>query len=153
MVIVDKTPENLPVKLDKRSQSSPGNDEGDNGFIVGQLHLHANDYHAIERAARIDIDLANKMLDQRDAADRRYHMSHRFGVSATVFLLCMTLGAFAVIFVNLGIIATLLVISLIFALALLIRVILTGKWSDTSWFGKLVNMLGKRLGSESDSSD
>jgi len=47
-----------------------------------------------------------------------------------------------------GIWTTLMAIGLILAVALLIRVILTGEWSETTWFGKLVGALSKALGSK-----
>ena len=48
---------------------------------------------------------------------------------------------------------TLFAVALILAVALLIRVILTGEWSDTSWFGKLIDSLARALGSVDSAKD
>ncbi|GAA4133814.1 hypothetical protein ACFFTN_06755 [Aminobacter aganoensis] len=68
-------------------------------------------------------------------------------------LIVFTLAALSFLLVETGVLATLLAIGGILAIATLVRVILTGEWSDTSWFGKLVQAIAKGLGGRPDEAE
>ena len=115
---------------------------------IENLHLHANDLHALSKIAESDPELANKIVDQRDNEDRRYNTSYRFGVGASAVLVSVVVLSFTMTLINLGVWATLGLVRLALAIALLVRVILTGEWSETTWFGKFVGVTAKALGSK-----
>lgn len=127
-------------------------DDGQTRILnVGQLHWHGNDIAELTKLASVDPELARKVVDQRDAEDKRANNSYRFGMIVTVLLVTLIIFAFSFLFVKVGIWSTLLAIMFVIAIALLTRVILTGQWSDTTWFGKFVDALAKALGSTSQS--
>lgn len=126
---------------------------GRNILSIGHLHLHGNDLAELRKLAEISPDLAEKVIDQRDAEDARANASYRFGMLASLVLVGLTLACITTLMIFVGVASTIAVIGLILAVALLVRVVLTGQWSDTSWFGKLVGMLAKALGSASDDQD
>ena len=124
-----------------------GRSEGGNFLSIGHLHLHGNDLAELRKLAEVSPHLAERVIDQRDAEDVRANVSYRFGMVASVVLVGLTLACITTLMIFVGVASTVAVIGLILAVALLVRVVLTGQWSDTSWFGKLVGMLAKALGS------
>lgn len=141
-------PEILPPRSEDRELGPPRGGNGNNILQIGQLHYYGNDLAELRKLAEVSPKLAEKVVDQRDREDRRGHASYRFGLLATVGLLLGVVAAFTLIFIFAGVVATLVLIGVLLAIALLIRVILTGEWSDTSWFGKLVSGLAGALGSQ-----
>ncbi|MFK0336757.1 hypothetical protein ACIQT7_05805 [Agrobacterium deltaense] len=146
--------ENLPADNDA---SDEGNDNGrrDGGrfLAINHLHYHANDISELRKLAEVDISLAEKIIEQRDSESRRVSASYNFALICTVILLGMLLASMVGLLIVLGVLETLVAITAILALALLVRVILTGEWSDTSWFGKLIGLLLKALGGKPASDD
>lgn len=120
---------------------------------IGQLHWHGNDIAELTKLAAVNPELANKIVEQRDAEDKRANTSFRFGMVTTLILVAMILAAFSFLFVKVGVWATLLIVVFVLATALLVRVILTGQWSETTWFGKFVDALSRALGSSASPSD
>lgn len=124
------------------SEVLEGNEESrrDGGsFIIGQLHFHGNDLAELRKIAEINPDLAHKIVDQRDNEDAREHGSYRIGLIVAGVLLVSLVSAAAAILIYGGIFETIAAVVVILAGAALIRVVLTGEWSDTSWFGKLLS--------------
>jgi hypothetical protein len=143
--------ENLPADNsgEKRSDESG---RGNNGrfFAIGQFHYHANDLSELRKLAEVDAVLAEKVVEQRDRESARLTASYNFGLLCAIVLLALILVCFTCMLVFAGLLATATVVVLILAVSLLVRVILTGEWSDTSWFGKMVNLLVKSLGGSPD---
>lgn len=147
-------PEILPPDQNNNTGEDKNDRSRNGGFMsVENLHLHANDLHALARIAETDPELAKQIVNQRDEEDRRFNISYRFGIVGAVFLMFVILVALTVILLSLGAIAATVVIGIALGLALLIRVILTGEWSETTWFGKLVKSIRAGLGSVSDTED
>lgn len=123
-----------------------GGETNHNYLNVEHLHLHGNDLAELRRIAETNPDLAERIIEHRDAEDRREHVSFRLGLVSTAILALAILITLSVLLIWVGIIGTFVSIIGIIAVALLVRVILTGEWSDTSWFGKAVEGLVRLLG-------
>jgi hypothetical protein len=144
----------LPPKVD---ETKNGPEESQPQVLnVENLHYYGNDLRELARLAKVNPKLAEKVVKQRDAANQRENMSYRFAVVATSGLVLGVLGSVAYLTVNAGILAAIASVAVLLAVAVLLRVVLTGEWSDTSWFGKFLNALVKLLGGnqpETDSQD
>ena len=141
--------EKLPEKPDKAASGSANNSDT-RILAIRELHYHGNDLAELRKIAEQNPALAAKIVDQRDQEDSRFNVSYRFGIVGSLVLVGMLLCSVTMLLINVGIWATLGLTVVILAVALLIRVILTGEWSDTTWFGKFVSLLAKALGSKSD---
>ena len=140
--------ENLPADNSDSAKTEHENGrQGGGRFIsIKDFHYHANDLVELRKLAEVDPMLAEKIVEQRDREHAREKASYTFGMLCTVALLAMMLVAFTCLLIFSGLLATMVAIGGILAVALLVRVILTGEWSDTTWFGKLLNVLVKALG-------
>lgn len=123
-----------------------GRRDGGRFIAIKDFHYHANDLAELRKLAEVDPLLADKVIEQRDREHAREKASYNFGMLCTIGLLAMVLVAFTCLLIFTGLLATMVAIGGILAVALLVRVILTGEWSDTTWFGKLLNTLVKALG-------
>ncbi len=134
----------------RKPDDSDGNPEDKNTQIlnVNELHHHPSELKELRKLAEVDPALAYRVLDAEEEKDRRFNTSYRFGLVSTAVLLLVTVCAMLFAIVHEGLFSTFLLIGLILSLALLIRVILTGRWSETTWFGKIVSSITKALGSE-----
>jgi hypothetical protein len=140
----------MTKKLPDVSKAEPSEEENASSQIlnIDNLHYHGNDIRELTKLAKVNPELAEKVIKQRDNANSRHHSSYRFGLGASIALVGGVLASVSYLMVNLGILATFAAVGLILAVALLIRVVLTGNWSDTTWFGKVVQALAKALGSD-----
>ena len=139
-------------KKDSLPQGSGGPSGRQNGnrtinFNVSELHYTKNDLEALNDLAKTDPKLARAVVRQRDKEDERANVSYRFGIISTVCLVGLVFITMSFMFVYLGIVAATLSLLMILSIALLIRVVLTGEWSDTSWLGFGVQALARMLGS------
>lgn len=140
------TNENPPV----RNEPSKGRqDKHSNTLNVNNLHVHGNDLRELTKLAQINPDLANKVVDQRDRQSAREEGSFRIGLAATLTLLVVLIIGVVYVVVNAGTIALALTIGVIVATALLLRVVLTGEWSETSWIGHLLKVSLNAFGGKS----
>jgi hypothetical protein len=134
-----------PVSLPPKNGSEDAGQES-RVLNVGELHYHPNEIDSLRKLAEADPDLARIVVDQKSAFDVREHGSFRFGVVATSLLVLAIIAALSYVVVKLGVVSSLVVIFGILVVALLIRVLLTGRWSETSWIGHLVEAIVKILG-------
>ncbi len=141
---------NLPDDPDNSKSPNDKSSQGNQTLNINDFHYHGNDLAEIARIAEKSPVLAAKILDYSNQADKRKNTSYRFGLVSTTLLLSIALFTVTYIVVNQGIFISIGAAALILAIALLIRVILTGEWSDTSWFGKFIGLLAKALGSNSE---
>jgi hypothetical protein len=117
-----------------------------NILAINNLHYHANFVSEVTKLAAIDPALAAKIIEQRDRENDRANASYKLGLVTTLVLLSMILTSFSALIIFAGILPTLISIGAILASSVFIRVVLTGEWSDTSWFGKLIGLVVKALG-------
>ena len=115
------------------NQDDESADDDSRGGNSNHPHIGHFRYTANELADlwKVDPELAKQILKNTERQDRRRHTSERLGIIASVMILISSMAS---------------VVALILAVALLIRVILTGEWSDTSWFGKLIDFLARTSG-------
>lgn len=119
---------------------------GDRVISINDFHYHANDLAELRKIAEIDPRLAEMIIAQRDREHAREKASYTLGLISAFALLAMVLGAFGCLLIFVGLLETFAVVGGILAAALLVRVILTGEWSDTSWMGRFLNLFVKVLG-------
>jgi hypothetical protein len=113
---------------------------------IEELHLHSNDLDALRRLAEADPNLARMVVEQKELADAREHASYRFGIASSALLAIGILVALSYVLLSVGIALALVLLAGILAMALLVRVLLTGEWSETSWVGTLIEGIVKVLG-------
>ena len=141
-------PPSRSVKAPSEADQQNQRDTGQTRILnVGHVHWYSNDIAELAKLAAVDSALAHKVVDQRDNEDKRANNSYRFGMVVSVALVALIIFAFTFLFVKVGVWSTLLAIAFVIATALLIRVIVTGQWSETTWFGKIVDALSRALGS------
>lgn len=128
-------------------------DGGARTLNIASLHLHANDIDALRRMADSDPELARLVVSQRESFDRREHASMRFGIIMACMIVAFIIGGLTYGLVHLGIILSTVFIFVVIALALFVRVLMTGKWSDTSWTGHLVQVIVAWLGGKPKGAD
>lgn len=127
-------------------QSSESDHENGRSLAIENFHYYGNDLREFRLLAGENPDVANQLLKNRNIEAELTSGSYRFGVGATVALLSIALITSAVVLICGGIVALLELIGIILALALTLRVMQSGQWSDTSWFGKLVQALVRMTG-------
>lgn len=135
--------------LPAETGNNNGNTSNGNGgqFLqIGNLHYHGNDLRELRLLAESSPEIAKEVISQRDKENSRTNISYRFGLTVSVITLGMMLASVTVLLIYKGILPTLALIVCLLAVALFVRVILTGQWSDTSWFGKFLTFLIKLLG-------
>lgn len=139
----------LPAADGKEDERSGGR-EGGRFLAINHLHYHANDISELRKLAEVSPGLAEKVIDQRDRENARISASYNLGLVVSVVLLAFILIAFTFMVIFAGVLETLLAVAGILAVALLVRVVLTGEWSDTSWLGKIIHAIFKALGGKTD---
>lgn len=146
--------EDLPAANESSSQNDEnGRRDGGRFLAINNLHYHANEISELRRLAETNPGLAEKIIDQRDRSEARVAASYNFGVGATVVLLTVLLTAAVITLAFGGVIELLILVAVILAGSFLVRVVLTGEWSDTSWFGKLVTSVVGALGGKTASDE
>jgi hypothetical protein len=144
----------LPVDSEGSDKSEDNGRQNGGRFVaIKDFHYHGNDITELRKLAEINPALADKVIDQRDRSEARFTSSYNFGVGASIALLAILLITSTIILLFGGILQLLAAVMIIFSAALLIRVVLTGEWSDTSWFGKFVGLLVKALGGKPSSDE
>lgn len=128
-----------------------GSDEGGNAGVhntlnVDNLHIHGNDIRELTRLAQTDPDLAHKIVDQAADQARLEADSYRLALVVSLILFVAIIIGVAYVVVHSGVLALVCVIATILATAALVRAILTGEWSDTSWIGQLLGGFLRLMG-------
>lgn len=132
--------ENLPVPSKPDQDEHPEKDSG-KVLNVNHLHWYGNDMRELTRLAQVDPKLAHKIVAQAEKQSVREEGSFRFGLVATLILVVSLILGVVYVVVNAGVVALIGVIATILATALLLRVVLTGEWSETSWVGSILKAL------------
>lgn len=141
--------EKIPENYDAASRRHSNNDgEYSSEVRIENFHHYQNDLDALAELAKVDPMLAEKVVAQRDKEDERANVSYRFGIVSTVVLLTVAILSVVTMFLVGGFFLTIGSIGFLMAVAVLVRVILTGEWSESSWLGSFVKTMAKSLGSE-----
>ncbi len=132
-----------PEKRDDQSGDEP---RRGNHLLINHLHYYANDIAELRKLAEIDPELAKRVVEQRDKENERIVGSYNLGMITAGTLLGLILIVVTCLIIFAGILETIASVAVILACALFVRVVISGEWSETSWFGKLINLLLKALG-------
>lgn len=137
-----------PEKSGNGDQSEEsGNSHGHSNHVnIGQFHYHGNDLKELGRIAETNPALAQLIIENADRQDQRWHASERLGLITTAIMLILVLGFILTLVLNVGLWSSIAALGLLLACGVLIRVILTGEWSETSWVGTIMNGLARGLG-------
>ena len=142
-----------PGNQDDESADDDSRGGNSNHPHIGHFHYTENDHAELRRIAETNPKLAAQIAKNANRRNKRWHTSERLGIIASVAILIFSMASIVAIIWTAGFWTTLFAVALILAVALLIRVILTGEWSDTSWFGKLIDSLARALGSVDSAKD
>lgn len=121
----------------KGEGGSRGDGSG-NHLYVKQLNYHPNDIGELRRLAEQNPELAHKLVDNREAEHRREENSFRLGLYVSGALAIVLTCGGAYVLVNIGWWQTIVFVLVLLGTSHLTRAVLTGKFSDTSWFGKFL---------------
>lgn len=118
------------------------NGNGGNSYYVNitNAHLRTNNIDGYRRlAAECGVEFAEKVLESNERQDRRETAGLVIGmISAGLLAIALVLAVTASI-ILLGWWQSVLVALLLLACGMLMRVLLTGEWSETSWIGKILS--------------
>lgn len=131
---------------DASSGHHPNTSKSNNFLSINNLHYHPSEMSELRKLAEINSSLAERLIDQRDRESARIASSYNFGLLMGGSLLSIVFVAFTLLVVYGGILKTIAVIAAVLATALLIRVVLTGEWSETSWFARMIDLMIHALG-------
>jgi len=157
--MVDEPPEGTDQPKNTPAQVDPGPGQENDGLTqilnVDEMHLHPSELDALRRLGNDNPELAKAVVKQRGEIDARGHGSLRFAIVCALLLVFGVIGLVAAIFWQFGAIPSILAVFTLLVSGLVIRVLVTGEWSETSWVGKFIDLLihwtgGKRKGSEKD---
>lgn len=142
------------------NQGSDGRSAADTGrpssyhLHLHNPHLHANDIDAYRRlASECGIDFAEKVLASNERKDKREFRSFIVGMITAGGVLAVIIWSITATIIKLGWFPTLGVALLLLACSHVLRVLLTGEWSSTSWFGRFISDPPKRQNDDSRSEE
>lgn len=118
--------------------------EGVRSLKVGTLNYTANSLTEIRKIAETNPELAEKIVDSQYKVARWYHVSELVGISVAAAVAIVIILGFVQIVVWLGWWQSLAFIAVMLGLSHVLRTLLTGEWSDTSWFGRLLGRGGSQ---------
>lgn len=123
--------------LQPGSGDSDGKGEG-TAPQVNIEHFHQNDIQALAQMAKHNPELANKIADYQHQQAIIYANSERLGmVMATVLGVTLVVGA-SWTFVGLGWWQSIMFVGIFLGISHVLRTLLKGEFSDTSWFSKIL---------------
>jgi hypothetical protein len=127
---------NTPNGGTPHNQTGQGNNYHLN---VDQVSISVSDIDAYRRLANENgVDFARDVMRAQDRKHARENRSTIIGmVTAGLTLVCI-MAAVTIAIVYLGWWQSLLVALILLACSHFLRVLLTGEWSETSWFGKFI---------------
>lgn len=130
----DENPDNLPDDPERVR----ARDRDARALFIENLHYHATDMSELRRIAEADPVLAHKIVDNAADENRMIAGSYRLGLIVTAILAAVVLAGAAYIIVNIGWWQTIVFVLAMLGVSHVLRVVLTGEWSDTSWFARFL---------------
>lgn len=133
--------------IDETSLPAPSNGKDDGGssgdggrhLYVDTLNYRANDLTELRKLAETNPDIAKQVLDLQDWKDRRKERSYRLGLVFTSLIAISILACGTYLLVNVGVWTTVAFVSVLLGISHVVRSILKGEFSETSWFGKIIS--------------
>ncbi len=129
------------AKPPKNLSEDNGNSDSEsaNVNIYGDFYHHPNDISELRKLADSHPDLAKQIVADRRAQHQAEHRTERMGmVLAVVFGVVLISGASWTL-VQLGWWQSLMFVACLLGISHVLRTILKGEFSDTSWFGSLIS--------------
>lgn len=126
------------------SDAEVGRRSGSGGNTVNvhidTANIQTNDIDALRRLAEADPELARMVVVRRDWAAAREERSVIIGMvtAGTVAVVLLLVVGYSL--VKLGWWQTIAFTAVLLACSHLLRVLLKGEWSDTSWFGQFISV-------------
>ena len=114
----------------------------DPSINIGTINYNPNSLTELRKIAEKNPSLAEKIVDSQYRAGRWFSISEIVGMSVAAMIALAGIAGFVFIVVKLGWWQSIVFILLMLGLSHLVRTILTGEWSDTSWFGKILKRAG-----------
>jgi len=127
--------QNLP-EISNDSSSNKGGES--NALYVNTLNYNANDLTELRKLAESSPEIAGRVLENQERQHQRKENSYRLAllVAGVISLTLVAGGAY--VLVGLGWFQTLLFIAILLGSSHVIRAVLKGEFSDTSWFGAIL---------------
>ncbi|WP_141246486.1 hypothetical protein [Actibacterium ureilyticum] len=116
--------------------------ENVNALYVENFHYSPNSISELRRLAESNPELAEKIVDSQDRVARLYSISEWIGMVVSAVLGLSIIAGFVSMVVNLGWWQSLAFVLLMLATSHLLRTVLTGEWSETSWLGPIFKASG-----------
>jgi hypothetical protein len=116
---------------------APG--EGGVNLNIENFHYTANELAELRRIAERNPELADKLVDHKERAEIREDKSFRLGLICASTIAIVLFGGVCYTIVQLGVWQSIVFVAAMLALSHILRSVLTGEWSDTSWFGKMIS--------------
>lgn len=116
--------------------------DGVNSLKVDNFYYSPNSLTELRKIAEVDPELAGKIVDSQTKAVRWFNVSEWVGIAVAGSIAIAIILGFVLIVVHLGWWQSVAFLVLMLCLSHVIRTLLTGEWSDTSWFGKTLRGLG-----------
>lgn len=133
----NKKSDNLPGKVPASKREDTGG-----GLYVENLHYNPNSITELRRLAETNPDLAEKIIDGQNNAVKLSNVSEWVGICVTGIIAMTAIVGFVVVVVKLGWWQSIAFTLILLAVSHLLRTILTGEWSDTSWLGRAFSKAG-----------
>jgi hypothetical protein len=137
---------NLP---DRIPASRSGRTSGGQYLSIENFHYTTNDLTELRKLAEVNAELAHKVVESQTKATTMRETSERIGIVVAGTLAMTAVVGFVVFVVKLGWWQSIVFVLVLLGISHVLRTILTGKWSETSWFGAFL----KARGGRSDSPD
>lgn len=135
---MDETKRNLPDPAQVDSSGEKTQRGAALNITIDTLHYQGNDIAELRKLAAQDPELARAVVAGRDKADRREHVSARLGMVLAGMLAIAAISGGVFIIVAIGWFQALVFVSVLLGGGHLLRVLLKGEWSETSWFGSIL---------------
>lgn len=136
---------NLPAA---RSNGASGSedDAGGQHLYVNTLNYRANDLAELRKLAETSPELANKLLENQDRQNSRSERSYRLGLGMAGLITLAIVAGGSYVLVSLGWWQTVVFVLVLLGVSHVLRSVLKGEFSETSWFGNFLSGAKKKQG-------
>lgn len=136
----DAPEEKLPENTGAAKQNAGGSSI--NALRIDNLHYMPNSLTELRRLAQEHPDLAKDVVDAQREAKRLDAGSERIGLYAALILALFCVTGAVIIVITLGWWQTMAFVLVMLGVSHLVRTVLTGEWSETSWITRFAKPKG-----------